>query len=48
MPKGTGGFDEVAYVNFPGEPRALKQLLDLNKVELKRLPFDSCVGYFRV
>lgn len=49
MPKGgVVVFDEVAYVNFPGETSALKEILDLNKVELKRLPFDSCVGYFRV
>lgn len=49
MPKGgVVVFDEVAYVNFPGETAALKEILDLNKIELKRLPFDSCVGYFRV
>lgn len=49
MPKGgLVVFDEVAYVNFAGETTALKEILDLNKIELKRLPFDSCVGYFRV
>jgi hypothetical protein len=49
MPKGgVVVLDEVAYVNFAGETTALKEILDLNKVELKRLPFDSCVGYFRV
>jgi hypothetical protein len=49
MPKGgLVVFDEVAYVNFAGETAALKEILDLNKVELKRLPFDTCVGYFRV
>ncbi|MDM3976550.1 TylF/MycF/NovP-related O-methyltransferase [Mycobacterium marseillense] len=49
MPKGgLVVFDEVAYVNFPGETSALKEVVDLNTVELKRLPFDSCVGYFRV
>jgi Macrocin-O-methyltransferase (TylF) len=49
MPKGgLVVFDEVAYVNFAGETAALKEVLDLNKVELKRLPFDTCVGYFRV
>jgi hypothetical protein len=49
MPKGgLVVFDEVAYVNFAGETTALKETLDLNKVELKRLPFDTCVGYFRV
>lgn len=49
MPKGgLVVFDEVAYVNFPGETAALKEILDLNTIELKRLPFDSCVGYFRI
>jgi hypothetical protein len=41
-------FDEVAYVNFPGQSSALKEICDLNNIELKRLPFDSSVGYFRV
>lgn len=40
--------DEVACRNFPGETRALRECMDLNKIELKRLPFDSTVGYFRV
>lgn len=49
MPKGAiVVLDEVAYRNFPGETSALREVLDLNKVELKRLPFDSCVGYFRI
>ena len=49
MPKGAiVVLDEVAYRNFPGETSALREVLDLNKVELKRLPYDSCVGYFRV
>jgi hypothetical protein len=49
MPKGgIVVLDEVAYRNFPGETTALREFLDINKVELKRLPFDSCVGYFRI
>ncbi len=49
MPKGgLVVFDEVAYRNFPGETIALKEFLNLNEVELKRLPFDTSVGYFRV
>ncbi|MCI0912629.1 TylF/MycF/NovP-related O-methyltransferase [Pseudomonas putida] len=49
MPKGAiVVLDEVAYRNFPGETAALRDVLDLNKIELKRLPFDSSVGYFRV
>jgi hypothetical protein len=49
MPKGAiVVLDEVAYRNFPGETSALRECIDLNKVELKRLPFDSSVGYFRI
>lgn len=49
MPKGAiVVLDEVAYRNFPGETSALREVLDLNKIELKRLPFDSCTGYFHV
>jgi hypothetical protein len=49
MPKGAiVVLDEVAYRNFPGETKALREVLDINKIELKRLPFDSCVGYFHV
>ena len=49
MPKGAiVVLDEVAYRNLPGETKALREVLDLNKIELKRLPFDSCVGYFHV
>ena len=49
MPKGgIVVLDEVAYRNFPGETSALRECVDLNKIELKRLPFDSSVGYFRV
>ncbi|WP_233851782.1 TylF/MycF family methyltransferase [Paraburkholderia sp. HD33-4] len=49
MPKGAiVVLDEVAYRNFPGETKALREVLDLNKIELKRLPFDAAAGYFRV
>lgn len=49
MPKGAiVVLDEVAYRNFPGETAALREVLDMNKIELKRLPFDSTVGYFRI
>ena len=49
MPKGgIVVLDEVCYQNFAGETQALKEVIDLNKIELKRLPFDASVGYFRV
>lgn len=49
MPKGgIVVLDEVCYRNFAGETKALKDVLDINKVELKRFPFDTSVGYFRV
>jgi hypothetical protein len=49
MPKGgIVVLDEVCYRNFAGETQALKEVMDLNKIELRRLPFDASVGYFRV
>jgi hypothetical protein len=49
MPKGgIVVLDEVCYRNFPGETRALREVLDLNDVELTRFPWDTSVGYFRV
>lgn len=49
MPKGSiVVLDEVCYRNFSGETKALKDVMNLNDVELKRFPFDTSVGYFRV
>lgn len=49
MPKGgLVVLDEVCYRYYAGETVALKEVLNFNQIELKRLPFDSAVGYFRV
>lgn len=40
--------DEVCYSRFIGETIALKEVLDLRKVALKKFPFDSTCGYFEV
>ena len=49
MPKGAiVVLDEVCYRNFAGETQALKEVLNLNQVELKRFPYEGSVGYFRV
>lgn len=49
MPKGgIVALDEVAYKHFPGESEALKEVIDINKMELIRFPHDSSLGYFRV
>jgi len=49
MPKGgIVALDEVAYKHFPGESEALKEAIDINKVELVRFPHDSSLGYFKV
>ena len=49
MPKGgIVVLDEVCYRNFAGETQAFKEVLSLNKIELKRLPFDTSSGYFKV
>lgn len=48
MPKnGIVVLDEVCYRNFAGETVALKEIVGVESIELKRLPFDSSVGYFR-
>ena len=38
-------FDELADDVFPGETIALREVFDLNKLELKRCPFASRVSY---
>jgi hypothetical protein len=49
MPKGgIVALDEVAYRYFPGESEALKEVININNIELKRFPHDSSLGYFRV
>ena len=49
MPKGAiVVLDEVAYRNFSGETTALKEIVDLNKIRLKKIPYAPTVGYFRV
>lgn len=49
MPKGgIVVLDEVAYRNFAGETVALKEVLNLNTVALKRVPFAPMVGYFEM
>jgi hypothetical protein len=49
MPKGAVvAFDEFACERWPGETIALLEEVSLNKIELKRFPFDSYVSYFVV
>jgi hypothetical protein len=49
MPKGAiVVLDEICYQNFAGETQALKEVLDLRTVELKRFPFHGSIGYFRI
>ena len=49
MPKGAiVVLDEVAYRHFPGETQALKEVIGLKNIKLKRLPFDAMNGYFEV
>jgi hypothetical protein len=40
--------DEVCYRHFAGETIALKEAIDIRSVELKKFPFESCLGYFVV
>ncbi len=49
MPKGAiVVLDEIAYRNFPGETQALREVINLNDIEIKRFPYDTSVGYFRI
>jgi hypothetical protein len=45
---GVVAFDEFNYGKFAGETAAFKDLLEVNKVALKRFPFDPFVAYFRL
>lgn len=38
-------FDELNSQFYPGETRAVKELLDLNKLKLQRISFDSTMSY---
>ncbi len=43
---GVIAFDELNCPEFPGETTALLEALDLNQVELRRLPMDPYISYF--
>jgi hypothetical protein len=46
MPKGgIVAFDELAVRHWPGETRALKELVDLNGLRLRRFPFEAYASY---
>lgn len=46
MPKGAIiAFDELAVRHWPGESRALKELFDLNKLQIRRFPFEAYASY---
>jgi len=40
--------DEVCYKKFAGETIAFKEVCNLRDIELRKFPFDTSVGYFRV
>ncbi len=47
--KGTViGFDELCHPNWPGETRALKEVLELGDVELRIIPCSPTTSYFVV
>jgi hypothetical protein len=46
MPKGAVvAFDELNAEIFPGETRAVDEVLGLNSIRIRRFPFDSYVSY---
>lgn len=49
MPKGSViAFDEVNDTGWPGETRALYEVLDVKKVRLRKVGFDSKISYMVV
>jgi hypothetical protein len=49
MPKGgIVVFDELNVAKWAGETTAFKEMFELNKIELKKFPFDPYVSYFVV
>lgn len=46
MPKGAiVVFDEYNYQNFPGETQAVRELFDLNRLEVRKFNYESCTAY---
>jgi hypothetical protein len=46
MPKGAIiAFDEANVRHWPGETRALKEFFDLNKLRIRRMPFEAYASY---
>ncbi len=49
VPKGgIVAFDELNVAKWAGETVAFKEMLEINKVELKKFPFEPYVSYFVV
>ena len=49
VPKGgIVAFDELNCKSWPGETKALKEVLEVNKINLKQFSFDPYVSYFVV
>ena len=40
--------DEFNYSKFAGETQALKELVDLRDIELRRFSFEPFTAYFRI
>lgn len=46
MPKGAVvAFDELNCENFPGETTALSEIVGINKLSLRRFPFEPWISY---
>jgi hypothetical protein len=45
---GIVGFDQLNQKKWKGETKALKSVLKLNDIDLRRILFDSHVSYFEV
>lgn len=40
------GFDQLNYKAYPGETQALKEVFDLNNIQLERSPYSAYQSYF--
>ena len=46
MPKGgVIVFDEYNYQNFPGETQAIREVLSINGLRVKKPFYESCTAY---
>jgi hypothetical protein len=49
MPKGAiVAINTLNFAKWPGDNRAFKEVLDINKIRLERFPFNPWTSFFEV